>query len=69
MLLSQKTEALPEGGNTRTNHDDLIKAIKTLPKERLLPKKAQGFFSRSWKATKDATKSLIGKAESAIKDM
>lgn len=69
MIISQKSEALKEGGNARTNHEDLMKAVKTLPRERLLPKKTAGFFSRSWKATKDATKVLIGKAENAMKGL
>ncbi len=70
-IITQPSSAIPEGGNARTNHEDLIKLIKSLPKEKLLPKSGAtaSLFSRAYSATKDAATSLTNEAEQAIKGL
>lgn len=68
VIITQPASAIPEGGNARTNHEDLIKVIKSLPKEKLLPKSGPtvSLFNRAYSATKDAANSLAGETEKAI---
>ena len=70
-IITQATENIPEGGNARVNHDDLIKLIKTLPKAKLLPKAGPttSLFDRAFTASKDAATKLVDKAEQAIKEI
>ncbi len=68
MLIAQATENVPEAGNARTNHDDLIKIIKDMPKDKLLPKSGAtvSLFNRAYTATADVATKLTAKAEEAI---
>ncbi len=70
-IITQSTENVPEGGNARVNHDDLIKMIQTLPKAKLLPKTGPtaSMFDRAFAATKDAASSLVDETDKAIKDL
>ncbi len=70
-IIAQSTDNIPEGGNARVNHDDLIKIIKTQPKDKLLPKSGPtaSLFDRAFTATKDVANSLAEKADQAIKDL
>ena len=71
MIIANVPDAIPAGTNARTNYDDMIKAVKTLSREKLLPKtgSAASLFSRAFTATSSATKDLINKTEAAIKNM
>ena len=68
MLITQATENVPEGGNARVNHDDLIKIIKGMPKDKLLPKSGAtvSLFNRAFTASADMATKLTEKAEQAI---
>jgi hypothetical protein len=70
-IITQQTDAIPAGGNARVNHDDLIKTIQTLPKEKLLPKTGPtaSLFDRAYGATKEAASSMVDQAEKAIHDL
>lgn len=71
MVIAGNGEAIPAGTNARSNYDDMIKAVKTLPREKLLPKtgSASSLFSRAWTSTSEASKALIQKADAAMKGM
>jgi hypothetical protein len=71
MLITQSPETLPAGTNARTNHEDLIKLIRTTPKEKLLPKAGAtvSLFNRAFSSSKDIADSLYAKAEEAIKTL
>jgi TRAP-type uncharacterized transport system substrate-binding protein len=68
MLITQATENVPEGGNARVNHEDLIKIVKGMPKEKLLPKSGAtvSLFNRAFTASRDVATRLTEKAEQAI---
>lgn len=70
-IITQSTDNIPEAGNARVNHDDLIKTIKTLAKEKLLPKAGPtaSLFNRAFTATKAAGSALVDETEKAIKDL
>ncbi|MDR3374451.1 MAG: hypothetical protein P4L98_12050 [Ancalomicrobiaceae bacterium] len=70
-IIAQSTENIPDQGNARVNHDDLIKIIKSTPKEKLLPKSGPtaSLFNRAFTATKETATSLVDKTEAAIKDI
>jgi hypothetical protein len=70
-ILVRTEDATKEGTNARTNYDDMVKKLKSLPREKLLPKSGPtaSLFSRTWHATSDTTKSLLGKAEAEIKKL
>jgi hypothetical protein len=70
-IITQATANIPEGGNARVNHDDLIKTIQSLPREKLLPKAGPtaSLFNRAFTATKEAASSLVDQTEKAIKDL
>jgi len=70
-IITQSTDNIPEGGNARVNHDDLIKMIKSLPREKLLPKSGPtaSLFNRAFSVTKDAANSMVDQTEKAIKDL
>jgi hypothetical protein len=70
-IITQSTDNIPDSGNARVNHDDLIKAIKSLPKEKLLPKSGPtaSLFNRAFTVTKDAANSMVDQTEKAIKDL
>lgn len=68
MLITQATDNVPDKGNDRANHDDLIKIIKGMPKEKLLPKAGAtvSLFNRAYTASVDVATKLTDKAEQAI---
>ena len=68
MLIAQATENVPEGSNARANHDDLIKIVKGMPKEKLLPKSGAtvSLFNRAYNASVDVATKLTERAEEAI---
>ena len=70
-IIAQSTDNIPDQGNARVNHDDLIKIIKSTPKEKLLPKSGPtaSLFNRAFTATKETATSLVDKTEAAIKDI
>jgi hypothetical protein len=70
-VITQTTENIPDQGNARVNHDDLIKTIKGLPKAKLLPKvgPTASLFDRAFTATKEAGNALVDQAEKAIHDL
>jgi hypothetical protein len=71
MIIANVPDALPAGSNARQNYDDMIKAVKTLPRESLLPKtgSAASLFSKVYTATSGVTQDLVNQAETAIKGM
>ena len=71
MLITQATENVPESGNARANHDDLIKIVKGMPKEKLLPKSGAtvSLFNRAFSASRDVASRLTEKAEQAIESI
>ena len=71
MLITQATENIPENGNDRVNHDDLIKIIKGMPKEKLLPKggPTASLFSRAFTVSVDVANKLTDRAEQAINSL
>jgi len=70
-IITQSTDNIPDSGNARVNHDDLIKTIQTLPKAKLLPKSGPttSLFNRAFSATKDAANSMVDQTEKAIKEL
>jgi TRAP-type uncharacterized transport system substrate-binding protein len=68
MLITQASENVPEAGNARVNHDDLIKIVKGMPKDKLLPKSGAtlSLFNRAYNASVDVAAKLTEKAEQAI---
>lgn len=68
MVVAQSGDGLQPGSNARANYDDMVKAIKTLPRERFLPKtgSAASLFSRAWTATESVTRDLIERAQAEI---
>ncbi|MDR3495196.1 MAG: hypothetical protein P4L82_11405 [Ancalomicrobiaceae bacterium] len=70
-IIAQSSDNIPDQGNARVNHDDLIKIIKSTPKDKLLPKSGPtaSLFSRAFTATKETAASLADKTEAAIKDI
>lgn len=68
MLITQATENVPESGNARVNHEDLIKIVKGTPKDKLLPKSGAtvSLFNRAFTASVDVATRLTEKAEQAI---
>ena len=68
MLITQATENVPESGNARVNHEDLIKIIKAMPKDKLLPKSGAtvSLFNRAFTASRDVATRLTERAEQAI---
>lgn len=71
MLITQVSENLPESGNARVNHDDLIKIVKGMPKDKLLPKTGAtaSLFNRAFTASVDVATKLTEKAEQAINSL
>jgi hypothetical protein len=71
MLITQATENLPESGNARVNHDDLIKIVKGMSKDKLLPKTGAtaSLFNRAFTASVDVATKLTEKAEQAINSL
>jgi TRAP-type uncharacterized transport system substrate-binding protein len=71
MLITQATENVPDSGNARVNHDDLIKIIQGMPKEKLLPKggPTASLFNRAFTASVDVANKLSDKAEQAINSL
>lgn len=68
MLITQAPERVPESGNARVNHEDLIKIVKGTPKDKLLPKSGAtvSLFNRAFTASVDVATKLTEKAEQAI---
>lgn len=71
MLVTQPAEVLPAGTNARTNKEDLIKLVKGMPRDKLLPKSGPtvSLFNRAYSSSQDVAKGLIDKAEEAIKGL
>lgn len=71
MLITQAAENVPESGNARVNHEDLIKIIKATPKEKLLPKSGAtvSLFNRAFTASVDVANKLTERAEQAINNL
>ena len=71
MLITQATENVPEGSNARANHDDLIKIVKGMPKDKLLPKSGAtvSLFNRAYGASVEVATKLTEKAEEAINSL
>jgi TRAP-type uncharacterized transport system substrate-binding protein len=71
LLITQATENVPEAGNARVNHEDLIKIIKGMPKDKLLPKSGAtvSLFNRAFTASAEAATKLTEKAEQAINSL
>jgi len=71
MLITQATENVPESGNARVNHEDLIKIVKGTPKDKLLPKSGAtvSLFNRAFTASVDVATKLTEKAEQAINNI
>ena len=68
MLITQSTANVPESGNARANHEDLIKIVRGMPKDKLLPKSGAtvSLFNRAFTASRDVATKLTERAEEAI---
>ena len=71
MLITQPADVLPAGTNQRTNKEDLIKLVKGMPREKLLPKSGPtvSLFNRAYSASQTVAKDLVDKADEAIRGM
>lgn len=71
MLITQATENVPEAGNARVNHEDMIRIVRATPKDKLLPKSGAtvSLFNRAFNASAELASKLTERAEQAINEI